>query len=298
MSKTYRTVLNRATLYAACLAIASQTASAASVVDDFESYAPGSFPTPTWLDVAAVLPVAAPLVNAPSPSASVVTTTDAHGQPTQALQTVNALGVSKGIYTPVPISSSYSLFADLRTVQYADTSLDPLIAGPATDWSMQLTFAQVNVSNFDNTPQAGVYASSQTQGWRLFLIGSNGGPSADIDLGVAAALGVWYSVELQIDATTGSFRSVIKDAASGTLLDDTTNVIAGWQPQFGAFDSIAFFAGEVGATIPVSAGSTTIPNIGQVDNINVTTTPVPLPAPLWLLTSLLGGLALRRRRVA
>ncbi len=295
MSKGHRIVLKRAALCAACLAIASQSA---SVIDDFESYAPGSFPTPTWLDVAVVLPESAPLVNAPLPSASVVTTTDAHGQATQALQTVNALGVSKGIYTPVPVSSNYSLFADLRTVQYANTSLDPLNAGPATDWSMQLTFAQVGVSNFDNTPQAGVYASSQTQGWRLFLISSNGGPTADIDLGVAASLGIWYSVELQIDATTGSFHSIIKDAASGTQLNDTTNVIANWQPQFGVFDSIAFFAGEVAATFPVSAGSTTIPNIGQVDNINVTTTPVPLPAPVWLLTSVLGGLALRRRRVA
>ena len=205
MSKTYRIVLNRATLYAACLAIASQTASAASIIDDFESYAPGSFPTPTWLDVAAVLPEPAPLVNAP--------------WPTQALQSINALGVSQGIYTPVPVSSSYSLFADLRTVQYADTSLDPQNAGPATDWSMQLAFAQVGVSNFDGTPQAEVYASSQAQGWRLYLDGSNGGPTVDIDLGVTAALGIWYSVELQIDAITGSFRSIIKDAASGTLLD-------------------------------------------------------------------------------
>ena len=104
-------------------------------------------------------------------------------------------------------------------MQYADTRLDPQNAGPATDWSVQLAFAQVGVSNFDGTPQAGVYASSQAQGWRLYLVGSNGGPTVDIDLGVTAALGIWYSVELQIDAITGSFRSIIKDAASGTLLD-------------------------------------------------------------------------------
>ena len=295
MHKSTRAVSTYGALAVTLLTLVGQSAGAASVIDNFEAYTLGNFPSPTWQDVATVLPELPPLINATLPSATVVNTTDAHGNPTQAMQTVNALGVAKGIYTPVPISSNYSLFADIRTVQYANTSADLQNAGPASDWSMQLTFAQANISNFDNTPQAGIYASSQTQGWRLYLISSNGGPTVDIDLGVSSALGIWYSVALDIDATTGTFHSIISDTASGTPLGDQTNVIAGWLPQFAVFDSIAFLAGEVAATAPATLGSTTLPNIAQVDNINISTTPVPLPAPLGLLGVALAGVALARR---
>lgn len=279
------------------LATLGQASLAAPIVDDFESYAAGSFPASGWLDVATVAPDAPPYINAPVPSATVVSTTDAQGNATQALQTVDALGLAKGIYTPVPVSSSYSLFADIRTLQFANSN--PLGAGPATDWSMQLTFAQAGVENFSIAPQVGVYASSLTQGWRIYLISSNGGPIVDIDLGVPAALNTWYTIGLDLDTTTRTFHSVITDTASGVVLDDETNVIADWESQFGLFDSIAFFVGEVGALSPATPESTTIPNIGQVDNINVTTQPVPLPgAAVLLAASALPLLGLARRRRA
>ncbi len=296
MNYTSYPAATRHALGIALLAAVAHHNAAAAVIDNFESYAPGAFPSPTWLDVASVLPEASPLINVPLPSATVVVTSDAHGNSTQAMQTVDALGVSKGIYASVPLSSSYSLFADMRALQYANTSSDPLVAGTASDWAMQLTFAQKGIANFDNTPQAGVYASSQSQGWRLFLIGSNGGPFADIDLNVAASMNTWYSVALQVDTVTGTFHSTISDAESGTVLGDRSDVIAGWAPQFGQFDAIAFFAGEVAAVSPATSGSTTIPNIGQVDNVNVTTTPVPLPGSFALFGSVLGVLAWRSRR--
>ena len=108
-------------------------ASAATLSDNFEGYALGSFPAAQWLDAAVPFPVLPPSVNAPLPSATVVATTNAFGAPTQALQTVDALGVSKGIYAPVPLSSSYSLAADIRTLRFADTAASPSLSfGPAT----------------------------------------------------------------------------------------------------------------------------------------------------------------------
>lgn len=279
------------------LLMAALPASSATLADDFESYAAGSFPSPTWSDVAPVLPVGAPFVNAPQPSGTVVQTTDAFGQATQAMQTADALGVAKGVYAAVPVSSSYSLVADIRTLRFANS--DAAFAGPASDWTMQLTFAQVGVSNFSTTPQAGLYASSLTHTWRFFLIGANGGPLDDVDLGLAASLDTWYTVSLEIDAVAGSFHSTIRDTLSGSLLVDDTHGYANWQANYATFDSIAFFGGETGAFDPAVAGSTTVPSVAQVDNINIQAIPVVPEPGTWALMGLgigtLGLLARRRR---
>ncbi len=276
------------------LCLSGGIARAAVISDDFEGYPTGTFPSPTWQDVALVAPDAPPYLNAPTPSATVVATTDAFGGPTQALQTDASLGVSRGIYASVPVSTSYTLHADIRTLQYANT--DPS-AFPADDWSMQLTFAQAGVANFSTTPQAGVYASSLTQGWRLFLIGANGGPYDDFDLGVAAAAGTWYTVQLDIDAVTGSFHSLIIDTATGAVLGEHTRIYGSWLPQYAAFDSIAFFGGETLARTPPETGSTTTPSVAQVDNVNILASPiVPEPATCALVAVGLAGLGIARGR--
>lgn len=255
----------------------------AAIIDDFESYSPGSFPSLIWMDVASVSPAPSPQVNAPVPSASIVTTTNAHGQSTQVMQTANTLGMAKGIFASVPLSANYSLYADMRTVQYANS--DPSFVETVSDWSMQLTFAQAGADNFALTPQAGVYASSLTQGWRFYLYGTDGNVYEDIDLGIAAALDIWYSISLTSDVINGSFQTIITDTASGQILTDTTTVVDDWQPEFGAFDSVAFFAGETGARDTAVFGATTVPNIGQVDNVNIITSPVPVPGSLVFMVS-------------
>ena len=242
---------------------------AGTITDNFQSYPVGSFPAPQWSDVGAVLPE--PPV-APLPSATVITTTDAFGNTTQALSTVGALAASKGIFAPIPVSLTYSLAADVRVDRYSDHS-----DSTTSDWAMQLTFAQVGIRNFATTPQAGIYASSLTQGWRLFLISSNGGAaSADTDLGGAASLGTWYRLELTVDVNTGAFHSRVSDIAQGQLLVDRTDVIPNWQPQDGQFDSFAFFGGEL-------SPDDTVGNVGIVDNVNIVAVAVPAPRTVVLV---------------
>ena len=254
---------------------------AGSITDNFQSYPVGSFPAPQWSDVGAVLPE--PPV-APLPSAMVITTIDAFGNTTQALSTVGALAASKGIFAPIPVSLTYSLAADVRVDRYSDHS-----DSTTSDWAMQLTFAQVGIRNFATTPQAGIYASSLTQGWRLFLISSNGGaPSADTDLGGAASVGTWYRLELTLDVTTGAFHSRVSDIAQGQLLVDRTDVIPNWQPQDGQFDSFAFFGGEL-------SPDDTVGNVGIVDNVNVVAAAVPAPRTVVLVAAGLACLLLLLR---
>src|SRR5215813_6907476 len=78
--------------------------------ENFETQTLGAFPT-GWLDVAAIDPTPP---NPPLPSAIVVSTTDAHGNPTRALATNDFIAPSQGIYRIVPHSSVYTSKADIR----------------------------------------------------------------------------------------------------------------------------------------------------------------------------------------
>jgi hypothetical protein len=252
------------------LAFAASSAWATGIVENFESYPVGSFPAPTWQDVGAVDPT--PPIS-PLPSGDVVVTTDAFGNPTQAFSTVSALASSAGIFQDVATSSFYTLHADIRVDQYSDKP-----ASTFEDWAMQLTFAQKAI-NFAVTPQVGIYASSFNQGWRLFFIGADSG-SADIDLGVPAPVGEWFSVGLNLNALTGGYDATIADTLTGAILTHDTGVLPDWTAADNVFDTVAFFKGDL------SVGDT-IGDVGVVDNINVTAS-VPEP-PVWLM--LIAGMA-------
>ena len=137
---------------------------------------------------------------------------------------------------------------------------------------MQLTFAQV-LTNFAGTPQFGLYASSSTHGWRLYFQGAASG-FADIDLGVAAPVGEWFTVGLDLNALTGAYDATIVDTATGALLTNAIGTLPDWTAADDTFDSVAFFKGDL------SPGDT-IGDTAAVTNINVTAT-VPEPAG-WLL---------------
>lgn len=263
-------------LVLAMLAVASPSIHATGVTDNFESYAIGSFPAPTWLDVGSFQPGSpAPAL----PTASVVATTDAFGQPTRALATSDQFARSGGIYQAVAVSSHYALAADIRIDRYADRAADS-----ASDWAMQLSFARLDL-NFAVTAQAGVYASTLTQDWRLFLIDSTYTLVLDVPLGVAAPLGRWTRVGFELDATTGAYRVQLGDIASGTSLLDSSGSFAGWLPGSGVFDAVSFFDGE-------QTPGQTLANLAMVDNINVSAVPEPATWALLLLGSVL--LSLRR----
>lgn len=259
--------------------IAASAARASPISDDFEGYALGSFPSPTWTDVGTVQNLGQAL-----PTARVVATTDAFGNATQALSIRDQAGSSRGIFAPTAPGRFYSLAADIRVDRYATPNAS---TATTSDWAMQLTFAHNNGSSFDGTPQAGIYASTLTRGWRLFLIGEQN-LGADIDLGVAAAVGQWYRVSLDADALTGSFHTQIFDVLSGTRLLDDTRSIAGWTPTEANWDSIAFFGGDLTASNA---------NLAVVDNVNIASSgSIPEPAT-WALVWAAGlALAIRRRR--
>jgi hypothetical protein len=268
--------MKRALASIAVILFALTGANASTISDNFESYALGTFPSPTWLD--AGVPFADP--RTPVPSATVVATTDAFGNPTQALQIANTVSNSRGIYAPVAISTQYSLAADIRVDQYSN-----LPSSTVADWAMQLTFAQTGTGNFAFIPQAGIYASSLTGGWRLF---SQGSVFADIDLGVPASVGTWYYVQLSFDVATATFHSVIEDAATGNVLVNRFDIVAGLNASNTQYNSIAFFGGET------STGDT-VADVGTVDNVNISAT-APEPSTILLIGSGLSLLATRLRK--
>ncbi len=255
-------------------------ANATVVFDDFESYALGTFPSPTWSDVGAVDPVA-PIT--PIPSATVVSTTDAFGSSTQAVAFVDALGAAGGIYRSVPVSTNYSFGVDIRVDQFAQNA-----QGPASDWAAQMGFVQ-NGSSFSFAPQVGIYASSQTQDWRLFAFGGTS-LGVDLTLGIPVNLGQWYRVDIDFNALSGLTHSVIRDILTGTVLVDRFDVLSDgvndWTTDGVPLDAISIFDGELTGTTP---------NLAVFDNLGTAAT-TPEPASVLLLASGLLAISLARRK--
>ena len=252
--------------------------------DDFEGDALGLFP-PGWLGIAAVDP-APP--NPALPSAVVVTTTDAFGNPTKALALNDERASSQGIYRQVPLSATYTSKADVRIDRYGDTNT---FTGTSSDWPIA-----VGINGLQGTtdpafiPSIQVYASTLTQAWRFY--GSTANTFADVPLAVAAPVGQWFTVELDVDIFGATARSRVTDTLTSALLVDQIFPLAlfgAWDPLVdGAFNIEGFFDGEL-------TGTTTA-GMAVVDNIDQTVNPVPEPGTVALFSIGLLGLGVLRSR--
>ncbi|MFO0875480.1 MAG: hypothetical protein U0575_16135 [Phycisphaerales bacterium] len=255
-------------IVAAGLAFAASMPAAAQAIgsDDFESSTLGALPSCPWRDAGLLDPE---LPNPPDPSAIVEVVTGALGRSTNAMRTVDALAPSQGVYALVPVSSTYSLTAEIRVDRYSDNA-----SGFTADWPMQIGVGKLDgTTDLAFTPQVGIYASSMSQGWRLYALGASYGSFLDLDLEVPATVGTWYRVRVDLVAATGVVRSRVWLGASDRLLVDRTDTVPGWAPSDGIFDRVMLIDGELSKGVTVS-------NLATVDNVVFeAAAPIP-PGPL------------------
>jgi len=283
------TSLPRCALALACTAWLS--AAQAGIVENFESYAPGTFPSPTWLDAPGFAPVPQGFPVVTLPSARVVATTDALGQATQALQLADSLGSPRGIYTVDGLAPVKTVQADVRVLRYSDGN--PAITGPAQDTPFSLGFFDANPAA---SPFGTLYISSATHTWHLFYDGVFASDPAgdDLDMQLSADLERWYTAFFTYDTVHRSLRAQVNDTASGQVLrintiQYTDNGLSDH------FDGTLIWGLEASATVPSQPGQATRANIAQFDNIITGGQSIPEPAAAPLVLAALLALRWTRR---
>lgn len=283
-------------LASACTALIAASAAtpafAVDVSDDFESYAVGSFPSTHWLDPAVTFGGAPGFPAPPQPSATVVQTTDAFGNETQALALADALGSPKGVYAITGETDHLRVQSDLRIDRFANG--DPNVVWVGADPSVSVGFfkADPNSSAF-----AVLYVSSTTHGWRFEYSGPNtdDAPAYDLDLGVAAELGHWYSASISLDKADYRYDLSVRDTTSGDSLL-TQSIGFDDRPEIfdDGFDAVMLWGLESSPTDPPQPGEATLANLAVFDNVTVAA--VPEPAPSLMLAAGLALLGWRCRR--
>ena len=243
--------------------------------DDFESYVIGGLPGGAWQD-------ATDFINFPThpgDSVSVIQTSDAFGNLTNAVQISDHVGTSGGLISQVEHTSVQRFEIDVRLDQQGN--------GSAPNWMSAVGFFQdTDQSDFNWSPQAVVYASNNGR-FRLFVQNADGrgGTSRDFGMGLGAwSLDTWYRVTLEVDSENGVFDASVIEIATGEELSSTHRVYTGWNSEFGQFDLVSVNDGEYGSN-PGTRG-----NMSTYDNASYT----PAPGALGVLA--IGGLGATRRR--
>jgi len=249
----------------------------AGIFDSFESYSTGGLPGGMWQDASAF--ITSPTSS--DPTISVISTTDAHGNATQAVQISESnIGTSGGIMGRVEHHHIQRFETDLR--------LDQAGNGSSPNWISAAGFVQeTDQDDFNWMPQAFVYANGNSNRFRLYVRNADGqaGASRDFGLGNQSwSYDTWYRVVLEVDTTTGVFSTLITDIESGQVIADVSRTYAAWNGDFGQYDLISVNDGEYGSN-PGTVG-----NIATIDNIGY----APAPGPVMVL--LCGGVVLARRR--
>lgn len=259
--------------FGAIAAIGSSAAKSA-ITDNFESYAPGSFPSGRWLDARALVPGA----TSPNPSGTIITTTGPTGT-TRAFQTTRSVGTSQGIVTGIGPSPVVSISANVRYDNF-DNSNNQNGGG----WPMALGFFQWSGSDPNFSPQVTLYADSTFKNWSLYIqTSANPLDFQFIRLTSAiTATNTWFFMSLQVDTNTGEIRSQVRLANSANFIVNDTRTIAGWNPAFAQYNIAGAIDGEYGTNATLGGRAT-------VDNITV----VPAPGAVALFACF----APRRRRL-
>jgi len=259
----------------ATLVAAAAALSAHAIIDDFESYIAGTFPSANWQDAGLVSPINGP---APDPSCIVDKTTDAFGNGTLALHLDSSwVGATSGVWRKEAISAITQLSFDFRIDSFGSGAQQDV-----TDWAFDAMIAKsqsdIHVGAWNSMQ---VYASNLSQDFRGYTIDS-GNLEEDMPYGLKLETKKWYRVRATFDKTIGSIRSEVWDIAGNMLLLDATMVDPTWTAADGNFDSLSFNQGELSALESADA---------WIDNINV----VPEPASLAVLGFALAALVRKRR---
>lgn len=266
-------------LSVALLACLSASSFSFGISEDFESYALGTFPSPTWSDTGLIQPVG----NIPNPSSLIERKTTESGTQTHALNFGDYFGYDSGIYTATGPGRFYSVTADIRVDRFG-TQAPP---SSASDWPVAAGFNQFDANE---TPSGWisiqVYASTLTKDWRVY--GYDGVNSIfDIALGASPDIGVWDRVSFSFDNQTGTIATNIQNLRTGATTVNRTDVLAGWASP--TLDTLAFFNGQDSNGDPNA-----ISGLANVDNINANV--VPEPASMAALGIGLAAILRRRRR--
>lgn len=253
--------------------------------DPIGTFTFSSFPA-GWLDPSLV----DPLSTAPHPSAVVIETTNAFGHATQALATFPAVAESQGIYRFIEPTTFYKAQADIRVDQYPDfdptgAEEDPnnpgfLVCGCPVgginnlDWPMQVAIANIT-GDVEPTHSAAVaLAPTQTHTWHLGAFTTN--IVADIDLGIPAEVGKWYTAEVDFDASTGALHGTVIDTKSGDILadrmifltEDQYEVFGQYSQKDDGFFNAEMFTDTELTLVHGTNPDLTKPGLGVVDNID------------------------------
>jgi hypothetical protein len=247
------------------------------VVDDFEGYATGGQAGGIWHDTTDFITNP----TNPGPTSSVIATTDAFGNATQAVQIdPNGLGTSGGLIGRVGHSPIQHFETDLRLDQQGN--------GSAPNWIAAAGFVQETVQDdFNWMPQAFIYTTRANHRFRLYVQNQDGQGGASRDFGLGTVLwsfDTWYRLELDVNTETGEFNASVVEIATGDVLVNATRQYAGWNSEMGAYDMISVNDGEMG----VNTG--TVGNGATIDNLGYT------PAPGSVIILSFGGLLASRRK--
>ncbi len=230
----------------------SSAALAGTLTDDLEGLTPGPLPQGIWEDMSTRV-----AGHTTIPTSDVISTTDAFGQPTLAIQTKLIFGKSTGFHTPVQAATFHDLTADVRVDSFGD----------GLAWGMSVGFtADDGASDINASPQCLIYPWFDGT-WHLFVTEPSGGDF--LLLGEPIIIGKWYTVQIQVDTTTGFVSTLVREADTGRPVAGGSTTI----PNASTYDSLSFFDGEYADTGTISSQTT-------IDNIRYVASGFPCPADL------------------